>query len=103
METWLEELDSPLLLVKQVFKNENDTVADLYLACSDLNLAYDQTTIIYKKRWEVEEYNKSIESNTGLAKSPIITIKTKTNHFNLAAQKAAHTGLQIFTKLRKAA
>ncbi|WP_158730030.1 hypothetical protein [Flavobacterium sp. I-STPA6A] len=102
MDIWLEELDFLLLLTKQVFKNENDTVGQLYLACSDLNLAYDQTTTIYKKRWGVVEYNKSIKSNTGFAKSPTITIKTKTNHFYLAAQKAAYTELQILTKLRKA-
>lgn len=61
VEICLEELDFPLLLTKQVFKNENDTVGQLYLACSDLNLAYDQTTTIYKKRWGVVEYNKSIK------------------------------------------
>jgi hypothetical protein len=52
VEIWFEELDFPLLLTKQVFKNENDTVGELYLACSDLNLSYDQITTIYKKRWE---------------------------------------------------
>lgn len=37
VEIWFKELDFPLLLTKQVFKNENDTVGELYLACSDLN------------------------------------------------------------------
>jgi hypothetical protein len=32
VEVWLEKLDFPLLLTKQVFKNENDTVDELYLA-----------------------------------------------------------------------
>lgn len=50
VEIWFEELDFPLLLTKQVFKNENDTVGELYLACSDLNLSYDKITAIYKKR-----------------------------------------------------
>ena len=131
VEIWLKELDFPLLLTKQVFKNENDTVGELYLACSDLNLLYDQITTIYKKRWGVEEYHKSIKSNTGFAKSPTKTIKTQTNHYvlsivayvklewlkqrtsknhfamkaqiYLAAQKAAHAELQILTKPRKAA
>ncbi|TRW88619.1 transposase, partial [Flavobacterium sp. GT3R68] len=131
VEIWLEELDFPLLLTKQIFKNENDTVGELYLACSDSNLSYDQITTIYKKRWGVEEYHKSIKSNTGFAKSPTKTIKAQTNHYvlsivayvklewlkqrtcknhfamkaqiYLAAQKAAHTELQILTKPRKAA
>jgi hypothetical protein len=84
VEIWLEELDFPLLLTKQVFKNENGTVGELYLACSDLNLAYDKITTIYKKRWGVEEYHKSIKSNTGFAKSPTKTIKTQTNHYVLS-------------------
>jgi hypothetical protein len=131
VEIWLEELNFPLLLTKQVFKNENGTVGELYLACSDLNLSYDQITTIYKKRWGVEEYHKSVKSNTGFSKSPTKTIKTQTNHYvlsivayvklewlkqrtnknhfamkaqiYLAAQKAAHTELQMLTIPRKVA
>ena len=50
VEVWFEKLDLPLLLTKQVFKNENGTVGELYLACSDLSLSYDQMTTTYKKR-----------------------------------------------------
>lgn len=131
VEIWLKELDFPLLLIKQVFKDENDTVGELYLACSDLNLSYDQITTIYKKRWGVEEYHKSIKSNTGFAKSPTKTIKTQTNHYvlsivayvklewlkqrtnknhfamkaqiYLAAQKAAQAELVVLSKPRRAA
>jgi len=38
-------------------------------------------TTIYKKRWKVEEYHKSLKQNAAFAKSPIHTIKTQTNHF----------------------
>lgn len=62
VEIWLEELDFPLLLTKQVFKNENGTVGELYLACRDLGLPYERTTTIYKKRWGIEEYHKSIST-----------------------------------------
>jgi DDE superfamily endonuclease len=131
VEIWLEELDFPLLLTKQVFKNENDTVGELYLACSDLNLSYDQITTIYKKRWGVEEYHKSVKSNTSFAKSPTKTIKTQTNHYvlsivayvklewlkqrthknhfamkaqiYLAAQKAAQAELALLSKPRRVA
>ena len=84
VEIWLEELDFPLLLVKQVFKNEDDTLGELYLACSDLSLSYERITTIYKKRWGVEEYHKSVKSNLGFAKSPTHTIKTQTKHFILS-------------------
>jgi hypothetical protein len=84
VEVWLEGLDYPLLLVKQVFKNEDGTVGELYLVCSDLSLSYEQITTIYKKRWGVEEYHKSIKSNLCFAKSPTKTVKTQSNHFILA-------------------
>jgi len=59
-------------------------VRELYLACSDLNLTYDQITTIYKKRWAVEEYHKSIKSNTSFAKAPTKKPKTQMNHFVLS-------------------
>jgi hypothetical protein len=84
MEIWLEGLDFPLLLVKQVFKNEDGTEGVLYLACSDLSLGYEQITAIYKRRWSAEVYHKSVKSNAGFAKSPTKTITTQTSHFILS-------------------
>ena len=37
--------------------------------------------IIYKKRWKVEQYHKSLKQNVAFGKSPTGTIKTQTNHF----------------------
>lgn len=84
VEVWLEDLDFPLLLVKQVFKNEDGTVGELYLACSDLSLSYEQITTNYKKRWGVEEYHKSVKSNASFSRSPTHTVRTQCNHFMLA-------------------
>ncbi|MFP5043125.1 transposase, partial [Parasediminibacterium sp. JCM 36343] len=84
VEVWVEGLDFPLLLLKQIFKNEDDTVGELYLVSSDLNLSYDEITTIYKKRWAIEVYHKSTKSNASFAKSPTKTIKTQTNHFMLS-------------------
>ncbi len=84
VEVWFDELDFPLLLTKQVFKDEDDTVGELYLACSDLNLDYGQIAAIYQRRWGVEEYHKSVKSNTGFSRSPTHTIRTQTNHFMLS-------------------
>jgi hypothetical protein len=84
MEVWLEELDFPLLLTRQVFKDEDNTAGELYLACSDLSLSYEQINTYYKKRWGVEEYHKSVKSNVAFARSPTKTIKTQMNHFVLS-------------------
>jgi len=84
VEIWLEELDFPLLLTKQVFKNGDDAEGVLYLVSSDLTLSYEQIATIYKRRWSVETYHKSVKSNGSFAKSPTKTIQTQTNHFMLS-------------------
>ena len=35
---------------------------------------------IYKKRWSVEEYHKSLKQNISIAKSPTRTLATQSNH-----------------------
>ena len=78
---YLEGVDFPLHLVKQVFTNGDGSIGILYLVTSDLDLNYDGITTIYKKRWNVEPYHKSLKQNASLAKSPTKTITTQSNHF----------------------
>ena len=80
MVVWLKQLDFPVVVTCQVFKNGDDTAA-LYLASNDLELTRGQMTTIYKKRWKVEEFFKSIKSNTGFAKSPTRKVTTQKSHF----------------------
>lgn len=77
---YIEGVKFPLLLAKQIFKNEDGTEGILYLVSSDLKLTYDQITAIYQKRWKVERYHQSLKMNAGLCKSPTKTIRTQTNH-----------------------
>lgn len=69
-EVYLEQVEFPLLLVKQIFKNEDGTQGVLYLVSSDLTLDYERITTIYQRRWKVEEYHKSLKVNAALARSP---------------------------------
>lgn len=78
---YVEQLDFPILIAKQVFKDGNGVAGTLYLACSDLSLSYEQITTIYQRRWKVEEYHKSIKSNTAFPKSPTKTMMTQQSHF----------------------
>lgn len=80
-QIWLEEVDFPLLLAREVFTNEDGTTGTLYLVTSDLTLSYDQMTKLYKKRWGIEVYHKSLKQNAGLEKSPTRTETTQRNHF----------------------
>lgn len=80
LEVHLEGVDFPLTLVKQVFVNEDGKSVTQYLVCSDLQLTSDQVTTIYQKRWNVEEYHKSLKQNASLERSPTHTVCTQTNH-----------------------
>jgi hypothetical protein len=80
-EIWLEGVDFPLLLCKQVFTNKDGSQGVLYLVTSDRNLSALQMQTFYQKRWKVEVYHKSLKSNASFSKSPTRTIRTQSNHF----------------------
>ena len=78
---YLEGVAFALLLVKQVFTNEDGSTGILYLVTSDTALNGSGITTIYQKRWNVEPYHKSLKQNASLEKSPTQTVATQTNHF----------------------
>ena len=81
MKVYLESVSFPLLLLKQVFENEDGSTGLQYLVTSDTTLTYDEIVSIYQKRWNVERYHKSLKQNASLEKSPTQTVNTQTNHF----------------------
>ena len=85
---WLKGLDFPVLLHRQVFTNKDGSTGILYLACSDFNCNETRLEAIYKKRWNVEVFHKTLKSNTGLAKSPTKSIRTQSNHIFMSVYAA---------------
>jgi len=79
-EIYLEGVSFPLILIRQIFKNEDGSQGVLYLVSSDLTLTYDKITSIYQKRWKVEEYHKSLKQHVSLCKSPTKRVRTQSNH-----------------------
>jgi hypothetical protein len=77
---YVEEVEFPLLLTKQVFKNEDGSEGVLYLLSSGVMLDYLKLIMIYQRRRKVEEYHKSLKSNSSLEKSPTKTVRTQGNH-----------------------
>ena len=80
VKVWLKDLEFPILLTKQVFKNKDQSTGVRFLVSNDFSLSDDQFTTIYKKRWSVEEYHKSLKQNAAIAKSPTRIIRTQCNH-----------------------
>ena len=80
-EIYLEGVEFPLLLVKQVFVNDDGSTGVLYLVTSDTTLTFERITTLYCTRWHVEEYHKSLKQNASLEKSPTRMVTTQTTHF----------------------
>jgi len=78
---YLESVPFALLLIKQVFTNEDGSTGTLYLVTNDTTLSGDGIATIYQKRWNVEPFHKSLKQNASLEKSPTQTVTTQTNHF----------------------
>jgi transposase len=84
LQVWLESVDFPLQLTKQVFQNKDGSKGLLYLVTNDSTIDAQQIQTIYAKRWKVEEFYKSIKSNTGYAKSPTHRVRKQSNHLFLS-------------------
>ncbi len=81
IEIFPEDVDFPMLPVKQVFANKDGSTGILYPVTSDTTLTYEQITALYRKRWNVECYHKSLKQNVSSEKSPAKTVTTQKNHF----------------------
>lgn len=79
-KVWLKGTDFPVQLLKKVFINEDGSEGSLYLVSNDIYKEADHLYEIYKKRWAIEEYHKSIKQNASLAKSPTKTVTSQSNH-----------------------
>ncbi|MBN2260462.1 MAG: transposase, partial [Clostridiales bacterium] len=77
---YLKGLEFPVILAKQVFTNKDGSTGELYLVSSDIQLNYSQLITIYKRRWKVEPFHKSLKQNAALDKSPTKTQRTQSNH-----------------------
>jgi len=77
---WLKGYGNEVLLVRQVFTNKDGRTGLLNLVCSDLTCDGDSVATLYKKRWKVEVFHKSLKSNAALAKSPTRRVTTQNNH-----------------------
>lgn len=80
VKLWLKDLEFPVFLTKEVFTNKDDSTGVRFLVSNDFSLSNEQFTTVYKKRWSVEEYHKSLKQNVSIAKSPTRTLKTQSNH-----------------------
>ena len=97
---WIKGLDFPVLLLRQVFTNQDGSTGTLYLACSDLTCDGATLETIYQKRWNVETFHKTLKSHAALAKAPTKRARTQSNHCFMALYAACRLeGLRIKHRL----
>jgi hypothetical protein len=77
---WLKDNPFPMKLVKKVFTNEDGSTGILYIISNDLTTEAVNLYEVYKKRWQIEVYHKSIKQNASLSKSPTKKEKSQINH-----------------------
>jgi hypothetical protein len=77
---FMQGLDFPLLLTKQVFTNKDGSKGELHLVSNDVNLTAPELFYTYSKRWGVEVFHRSLKQNVGLEKSPTKFEITQKNH-----------------------
>jgi len=80
VKVWIKDLEIEVLLCKFIFTNKDGSTGEMYLVSDDLELSAEEFETLYKKRWSVEEYHKSLKQNASLAKSPTRTVTTQTAH-----------------------
>jgi hypothetical protein len=94
IEVWLKDLEIRVLLFKQVFINKDGSRGERFLVSNDLELSKENFINIYKKRWSVEEYHKSLKQNSSATKSPARTVQTISAH--LYASLLAYVKLENY-------
>ena len=100
VQGWIKGLDFPVLLLRQVFTNQDGSTGTLYLACSDLACDGPTLEAIYQKRWNVEIFHKTLKSHAALAKSPTRRVRTQSNHCFMALYAAGRLeGLRVKHRL----
>jgi len=76
----LKNCSFSVALITKIFKNEDGSTGTLYLVTNDLESSADRIYEVYKKRWRIEEYHKSIKQNASLEKSPTKVVRSQKNH-----------------------
>lgn len=58
------------VICRDIFINKDDSQGELLLLSRDVIQTYQQIITSYQKRWEVEDYHKSLKNNAWLEISP---------------------------------
>jgi hypothetical protein len=82
---YLEGYENTVKIIKQVSKDgDDDESIYLYLVTNDIDLTTNKILEIYKRRWKIEEYHKSLKQNLKIEHSPTKVETSQLNHIFLS-------------------
>jgi hypothetical protein len=79
-QVYIRSLKQAVLICRDIFINKDGTEGELLLLSTDVKQTYQHMITTYQKRWEVEDYHKSLKNNASLEMSPARTIQTQAMH-----------------------
>jgi hypothetical protein len=80
LKVYLRSVDQEVIIVRDIFINKDGSEGELLLLCTDTRMTYQQIISTYQKRWEVEDYHKSLKQNASLEKSPAYSVRAQSMH-----------------------
>lgn len=77
---YMRSVKQAVAVCRDIFINKDGSEGELLLLSTDVQQSYQQLITTYQKRWEVEDYHKSLKNNASLEMSPARTIQTQAMH-----------------------
>jgi len=100
VKVWMKGVPFELLIHKQVFRNKDNSIGFIYLATNNLDYTKEDMETLYKKRWSIEVFHKTLKQNTSLAKSPTKVARTQKNHIFMSILASVKLELLSFRDKR---
>jgi hypothetical protein len=79
-KVYIRSLKQAVAVCRDIFINKDNTEGELLLLSTDVKQTYQQIITTYQKRWEVEDYHKSLKNNASLEMSPARSMQTQAMH-----------------------
>lgn len=100
VRVYLEGVPFPLVLARYAFTDEDGAVRTLHLISNQTTLKATTLLRVYKRRWTIEQYHKSLKQNTSLLASPTRRRSTQSSHLFAAVLAFVKLeSLKLATKL----
>ena len=79
-QVYIRSVKQAVAICRDIFINKDGSEGELLLLSTDVKQTFQNIITTYQKRWEVEDYHKSLKNNAWLEMSPTHTIQTQAMH-----------------------